>query len=512
MNLHLKFSILIILFVQLPVSLAKSQYIGDCHYYDDVVGKCNLTFVCTETVRRTNFFNADGKSICLNQHLYHRYTDGFSKYWIGTINFENCEQLQIPTNIFTVYDRVHTFNMSDIGVESLQTGNFVGAKRLMKLIATHNQIVEVPAYLLNQSAKLVDIDFSFNRIDRIDSDAFPAENRLEILNLSFNNISELSVNNFQKLTELKRLLLSNNHITDIPSLLFHKTAKLVDVDLSFNEIRNIDDFAFSGDLNLMKLNLSHNHLTVLHGKIVENLSNLTQLDISENQIALLQANTFESLQNLMYLELSGNPIKRVSSKIFVGLVKLQQLRLSRVSLSEVEPGTFSTLKNLQKLDLSNNKLKTLNVSILPAPPNHLQLLSIGNNQLRELNGFTSARIADMKIAGIDKNRFNCSYFEKTFRSITWKHLESISNRINCSTIIEVDEIDEKPGCALKTSEKYILVMASFNIICLAILMISVVFGLWKRNSTWLVLQKSRFVDRVYRRGGTERLNDIEINE
>lgn len=498
------------------VSSVKNQYIGDCHYYDDIVGRCNLTLVCVETPRNTTLLNGNVKSICRNQHEYHRYDDGFSKYWIGTIHFENCEGLQIPRNLLQVYDRVHTLNMSYIGTESLKSGNFNGAKRLIKLIASHNNLVEIPANLFNQSDNLTDIDFSFNKITQFDSDALPLINHVTTLNLSFNNISEFNVNTFQKLIELKRLLLSNNQIADVPSFLFHKTERLNEVDFSFNKIKNVDKFAFSGDLNLKKLNFSHNQLTILHPKIGETLTNLTHLDISWNQITSSTSDSFQRLESLTYLDLSGNSIKSLNAQSFGGLVKLQQLILSQNSLVEIASDTFSTLRSLQILDLTNNLLKTLNVNIFAATPNQLKIVDIANNRLRELNGFTKESVPNVKIVGIDQNLFNCSYLEELFQSITWKHLDSISKRINCSTTVEMDDINDgdfqSAGClidgtAMKST--HLIALTWFNAICLIGLGV-LLAGLFLRKH---LSNRYHFIDVFYRRKGAETLtNDIEIGE
>lgn len=514
MKLYSILLISVVLLISRIVSSLKYQNIGDCHYYDDIVGKCNLTFICVDSPQNTSYFNPDVKSVCLNQHLYQRYKDGFSKYWIGTINFQNCDRLQMPPNIFAVYDRVHTFNMSDIGIESLKSVKLAGAKRLTKLIASHNNIIEIPSNLFNQS--ITNVDLSFNKIRQIDSNALPSGNHLEILDLSFNNISDLNVNTFQMFGELKQLSLSNNGIVEIPSFLFHTTGKLIDINLSFNKIRKVDDFAFSGDFDLKKLNLSHNQLIVLHRKIVENLSNLSHLDVSSNQITVLMADAFECLENIIYLDLSNNPIRKVDNQSFWSLVKLQQLILSNTSLLQIDVGAFSTLQNLRILDISNNRLKMLDVNILPMLPNQLKSFSIANNELRELNGFSNARISDTKIIGIDSNQFNCSYFERLFLAVTWKHLESITKRINCSTTIEIDESKNQDSQYMDTlvrndskTSKPIIILTLFNVICLTIYVITLSwFGIRKQP-----FNKYRIMDVFYRRKGAEQLtNDIEIGD
>lgn len=525
MELHLIFFHIVItitpIFHQI-LPIAANQYIGDCHYYDDLVGKCNLTLICVPEPKSTTLLNPNVKSICRNQHLYHRYTDGFAKYWIGTITFQDCEHVEIPANFFTIYDRVHTFDMSGMGLDSLKSGNFTYARRLTKLIAAKNRFVEIPTNLLNQSSKLSYLDFSRNQIRRIDSQILPANNSVEFFDVSFNNLTDFNVDTFQQFIKLKQLNVAHNEIEEIPSFLFHKTERLGIIDFSFNRIKSIDNYAFSGDLSLQQLNLSHNQLNVLHRKIVDNFINLTKLDVSWNQISNLNGSeSFGNFENLIYLDLSGNPLKSLNNQSFGVIRNLKQLFLSQTLLRTIGSGTFSGLKNLRLLDLSRNQLVRLNIDIFGVRVEKLKWLLVADNRLRELNGFTKENIPNAKITGIDRNRFNCTYFERIFANITWQHLDSISKRINCSATIEIDsddngaELDEHFQCAPANlmqnnsmlSAGKLVALTIFNVLCLSVFALVVV---WKTVRQQL-LTKYRFVGAIYCRKDTEPLtNDIEI--
>lgn len=514
--IHFNTIIVITLLFHRMSSIAANQYIGDCHYYDDLVGKCNLTLICLPESKSTTLFNPNVKSICRNQHLYHRYTDGFAKYWIGTVNFQDCQQVEIPANFFTVYDRIHTFDMSGVGVDALKSGNFTYARRLTKLIASNNRIEEIPSNLLNQSSKLTSLDFSFNQIRKIDSQILTANNSVEFFDVSFNNLTEFNVNTFQQFINLKQLNVAHNQIQEIPSFLFHKTDKLAIIDFSFNRIKSIDNFAFSGDLSLQQLNLSHNQLNTLHRKIVDNFINLTKLDVSWNQISnLTGSESFGNFENLIFLDLSGNPLKSLNNQSFGVMRNLKQLFLSQTSLRTIESVTFSGLKNLRLLDLSRNQLIRLNIDVFGVRTEKLKWLLLADNRLRELYGFTSANIPNAKISGIDRNRFNCTYFEQIFANTTWQHLDSISKRINCSTTIEI-ESDDSFQCAANLMQNdsmaangKLIVLTVFNVMCLSIFALVII---WKTVRTQL-LAKYRFVGAIYCRKETEPLtNDIEIGE
>lgn len=440
-NISIHFHLIGVFFATISVQCVKFANVGYCYYYEGNLFNSNLTLGCVENLRDSNLLTPYEKSKCRNSFLcegeYLSCKDGFYKFKVGSLRFENCEFDEFPAQTFQAYRNTHTINMSDLGLQRLSVDSFIEATNLQKFIASHNQIEIVTKHLFHRSVRLADVDLSSNKIYHFDVDVFPAQNALATLNLSSNNITSLSVDIFQKLNQLAQLRLSHNQIEEIPSFVFHKTEKLVEIDFSFNAIRRIDDFAFAGDFNLTTLNLAHNYITGLNREIFDNHINLKHLDISSNQMTVLHGDIFKTLTNLTHLDLSNNPLNTLPNALFENLVKLETLNLSRTMLIEIGCGMFAQLTELKILDLSNNLLKTIDANIFPTSLTNLASLSIANNQLKELNGFTTERLLNTKIIGIDRNQFSCSYFKALFKAITWKHLDMISTRINCSSVENV---------------------------------------------------------------------------
>lgn len=366
--------ILLHLLIGYTVHATKYQQIGDCIFFDfGAISHSFFTFVCTENIRLNNLMTMFQDSrTCRNGESFYR-------HWFGYVDFQDCEMTQIPSDLFKIYYKIHTFDMSSLGVQSFQVDTFSGAKELIKLNASHNEI------------------------------------------------------------------------TEIPSFLFHKNVELREIDFSFNKIKVIDDYALAGDFNLEKLNFSHNQIASFDKGILESHPNLKILNLSYNQIRILKVDTFERLGNLLHLDLSNNFIRKLETNTFENLVKIQSLNLSHNDLIEIEANTFLNQTHLQSLDLSRNKLIKLDISVFASQTNQLKLLAISHNQLREMNGFTSSVIPNTKIVGIDTNDFNCSYLKGTlFPSITWKHLDSIANRINCSSSVVVGSTTTAASTTLAT--------------------------------------------------------------
>lgn len=281
------------------------------------------------------------------------------------------------------------------------------------------------------------------------SQIFTNFHTLNVSHVGFSSLDQIPFGEAKKLTTL---IASYNGIREIPSLSFHKSDKLIEIDVSFNRIHQIDDFALFGDLNLQKLNLSHNQLTTFNDHIVSDHPHLTHLDLSANQINALKTNAFERLRDLMHLDLSGNPIKTVDRNMFLMCVKLQYLNLSRTSLVEIKSGTFSHQINLRILDLSGNRIKMLNSNGFPLQLDHLDLLAVGDNPLREISGFTSSTYS--KIVGIQSTEFKCSFLNDTYEPNSWKHLDMIAKRMKCiSDNADFDDIDLSESSTAPSNEQ-----------------------------------------------------------
>lgn len=276
--------------------------------------------------------------------------------------------------------------------------------------------------------QIVQMDFDNCSMSTIGFTIFEVYTEISILNVSYLGIETLQPELFQSADKLTKLNVSHNNISEVKKFLFAKTKKLVELDFSFNTINRIDSHTFAGDSKVKRLNLSNNSIKYLSEELFDHLLRLEHLDLSNNAIDDLEENTFNSLTNLQSLDLSYNPIQELNKKTFDSLTKLRHLYLSHMNLETIEPKTFCRQEQLEVLDLSYNRLKVLDIRafdgaiFLPRIDN-LKHLLIGNNQLNELNGFSSSRFPNVKITGIDQNEFDCCYLEELLRSIDRKQLD-----------------------------------------------------------------------------------------
>ncbi|XP_055299686.1 uncharacterized protein LOC129567111 [Sitodiplosis mosellana] len=295
------FYILVCLFTSLPTFVfcaQKYEHITDCRFHsrgNNKYGHDNVTFICAEINGENIVFpdpnNFNCSNFCRPVHFN----------WPGTINFENCRFNELKRNFFKDFQYVHTANLSDLGLEALQTDIFNQATKLTFLDVSKNNIKEIPSLIFMNAKTLTHVDFSCNKIVQIDAVAFSGATKIEHLDLSRNNLTHIKEHTFDKLSELKLLNLSFNSIGDLKidtfihllkptntssvqaGTLLHQS-HLVTLDLSENALKTLDfTLHYPIQYELRTLNISKNQLSSLNGFRNSLFPQLTSLDIKNNR-------------------------------------------------------------------------------------------------------------------------------------------------------------------------------------------------------------------------------------
>ncbi|XP_031622957.1 leucine-rich repeat-containing protein 15-like [Contarinia nasturtii] len=278
----------------------------------------------------------------------------------------------IKRNFFTHFPNVHTINLSNVGLESLQKEIFNEATNVSKLILSKNHLTEIPTLVFINAKNLTFANFSENQIMRIDSLAFAGANKLQTL------------------------------------------------DLSNNDLRALDE-VFIGLSGLRMLNLSYNKLSGLSSRNFSTCK-LWELDVSHNNISMIKEHAFDELSDLRLLNLSFNPVGDLTSDRFTYLLNLEHLNLKRTNLSTIERGALSHQHKLISLDLSENNLKIFDFKLFFPIQHDLRALYLGGNQLSHLNGFRNTLFPQLTLFDINNNKYNCRYLEHFMESINWEKI------------------------------------------------------------------------------------------
>lgn len=222
------------------------------------------------------------------------------------------------------------------------------------------------------------LDLSDNRIEYLGGNTFYTAKNLRILNLARNNLRALSRDLFSK-TALESVDLSGNLLNAMPSVSIGEVGEtLRRLDLSNNHIEHLDSTMFADVPSLSTLNLSTNKLTILPDNVFTSIGNLLSLDLSANTLRANFKELFHYVQKLRNLNLAQTSLDDVPQ---LPLPNLVTLRLSSNRIGDLPAGVVENLAQLRRLYLDDNALKVLPSAVW----SHLQSLKeldVSNNPIK----------------------------------------------------------------------------------------------------------------------------------
>jgi Leucine-rich repeat (LRR) protein len=206
----------------------------------------------------------------------------------------------------------------------------------------------VPAYTTATS-----IDLSSKSIIYIDSLTFKYTPQVfTTLSLSRNQLSAITATVFINSVTLKTLTLSYNKITKIETNAFNNANlnSLTTLDLSYNNFTSLTYNDIFGLTNLSVLRLEYNQLTDISNLFRGSSSyytKLTHIYLTGNLITTISTSTFNLIPSLVYLYLNDNKLVTIAAQSFYGLTNLQFIFIGN------NPITNSYPLNVQQLCLAN---------------------------------------------------------------------------------------------------------------------------------------------------------------
>lgn len=229
----------------------------------------------------------------------------------------------IKSYSFVGFKKLETLDLSNNIITSLEPYSLTGLYNLRKLYLKNNQLTQIPAASLKNSlhisfqsplafSKLLYLDLSFNRIEKISSNSFEVLSHLNELHLNSNRLSILDRGSFKGLVNLALLSLSNNILDKIQSNVFQDIRQLKHLQLSNNPIENLDQGIFEDFIMLQELFLNNCSYNRISSSSLGRLRSLTHLEISNNKnLTSIQPSAFSNLRSLVYLNLSSNALTTI---------------------------------------------------------------------------------------------------------------------------------------------------------------------------------------------------------
>ena len=357
----------------------------------------------------------------------------FFEYFIANgVKFDtvDSESLKVLRNL----TRLHTLEMSLVGIRNLSMKAFEGLKNLKNLQLKYNHIGEpqmqndgkqttLSKHVLKHKSPVShgfpEISVSPNRpqlsLERLLSFK-PNQSWLE---LSRNAISDLHKYPLKYFPMTTNLDLSDNRINYISADAFQNLTKLIEINLKFNPIRFIHPNAlnrltdlskfmlhftvYQEEFNLTFLQNSASDLVLQYGDISNNffrlmeyywednitINTVTNLQLSNIQIRIYDIatnkNIFKPFPNLTQLSIEGGKATYpLQNKFFDGVSGLNRLVMTNCWLQKFPYEALSTLPYLTHLDLSYNEMHKLEPFYFSNISTNLLIFNMSHNFINHI--------------------------------------------------------------------------------------------------------------------------------
>lgn len=341
------------------------------------------------------------------------------------------ELVIIPKNLFVnCFTRLAFLNMSNYGVKEIARNHFKGAKHLIKLDLSRNQLSILPSNVFELAPNIEIIDLSCNQIgtDGIDEYTFETCTSLKQLDLSNNRIGKIGENWLAPLKSLQVLNLNDNSDENGQKFQF----KISDYSNNFELVSlyaKNSDFKCSNGIDLgerftyllRKLKKIYIAKCIEDGSSRTNLKKYNSADIMDTDLAIIEISGIghNTCHGPLYLnKLLGSNFKIViANQNNLGSILLSatipgivELYLSHNRLREIDFVEY--LPNLEIADFSSNKIRTIDEDFFESLVN-LRELNLAYNRLQGLDLTVMEQIPKLKIfhnavAGLFKSNLNTS--------------------------------------------------------------------------------------------------------
>lgn len=340
---------------------------------------------------------------------------GFSKMQkFSHIDLQGRNLITIPITLYQKATEIISLNLSrnlnlDVPKDFIQA-----CTNLREIKYTGNEAWKLPQSL-SLASRLTMLDFSNNRLERLEDAELHKLQSLLSLRLSNNKITTLP-KYFGQWQALRSLNLSSNSLTEFPDHMCEMKT-LVDLDLSFNNITSLSQI---GNLTgLERLWATNNKLSGAFPPSARQLQVLRDLDVRHNLIDNIDAlvelpkleyvavgyNTISSFEGtfakLGHFNLNNNPVTRFD--ISASIPTLTTLNLEKAKLAALPDDLFQKIPSLNRLILDKNHFVSLSPHI--GKLTQLEHLSIAQNLLSSLPA-DIGRLVELKHLDLRENNLN----------------------------------------------------------------------------------------------------------
>lgn len=347
-------------------------------------------------------FNVTAPMDCLSSFS----AANLTKLEVILLKIGGCDPDKVKQLVDT-FSNLHSLDISQSEIKSLDEFD-LKHEQLKRVNSSHNQLTEVPMNFFSQIPKLIEVDFSYNELNKINQ--FPI--KLVKIDLSHNKLTSIHRDDFVNLTELEYVDLSYNLITKLDLFyIFPTNNKLKTLRLEKNPIKEFD-YRFTPLLQRgISVHISWKNITRFmfwnyEGEKIHVIQNSDKEGVLQTIDGKTELHCNDmSFENIFDFKAVSNQIKNPSEMVQCLTSSLKFLELIGNFEEQFEIKLLERFKNLNGLTLKGMNLKKFNMNVLK---NHKKLnsLKLSGNDLRKIENLAALDNGEYPINfDISDNRF-----------------------------------------------------------------------------------------------------------
>lgn len=266
---------------------------------------------------------------------------------INELNLSNNEISVLNANEFTGLRTLSVLDLSFNKIEVIPAGVFEKIRNLLRLYLSSNKLT---TFVANSFPNLIELDLSHNQIDAIENAHL--RGKLQRLIVRNNKIFKLSENTFKDLTELLEIDFSFNTIETIETGTFWKLKNLKRLTLAQNRIAEFQFWDLP--ISIEHINVSFNALTSLKVNDMTNLKKVITFNIGSNNISAFSGFRPYILPSLKYVDFTRNNMP--CSELILALNSFGSYTLEIEIQPNSELVNRSSYRGVQCFDDNNDSL------------------------------------------------------------------------------------------------------------------------------------------------------------
>ncbi|XP_053604299.1 toll-like receptor Tollo [Plodia interpunctella] len=319
-----------------------------------------------------------------------------------------------------------TIRFSDNILTSLPPELFSDTKELKEIYLNNNTITVLAPGLFSDLVQLLVLDLSWNELtsDWINTSTFSGLKRLVYLDFSHNRVSKMEIALFRDLHNLQILKMQENFIEHIPENVFSTLSNLHTLILSNNRLTTIESYAFTGLQVLTVLSIDSNRISKINPQSLRNCSSLQDLHLNGNRLDEVPL-ALKEIPQLKTLDLGENLIVSIENASFIAMQQMYGLRLTENNIGNISKGVFDKMTSLKILNLSRNKIHKIEAGAFDNNIN-LQAIRLDGNYLTDIGGLF-AKLPNLVWLNISDNRLGWFDYAMIPTGLQW--LDIHANRI-----------------------------------------------------------------------------------